>query len=96
MNTTDTTIQIRINSQVKKSAQKAFKNMGLDLSSGVKYLLTQISNPRGVTYVCPFGFLHKYTPEVIAKYEREAQHALKHGKSYYSTKALFRDILEKK
>lgn len=96
MNTSDTTIQIRINSKVKKSANKAFRNMGLDLSSGVKYLLTQISNPKGVTYICPFGFLHKYTPEMIAKYEREAQYELKHGKSYRSARALFRDILGNK
>ena len=92
---TDTTIQIRINSHTKKSAQKAFKNMGLDLSSGVKYLLTQVSNPKGVTYMCPFGFLHKYTPEMISKYEKEAKHAMKYGKGYRSTKQMFDDMLSR-
>lgn len=89
----NTTIQIRIDRKMKESAQKAFKNMGLDLSSGVKYLLTQVSNPKNIVYMCPFGFLHKYTPEMIEKYEREAEQAIKSGKGYRSTPKMFDDII---
>ncbi len=92
----NTTIQIRIDQATKTKAQKAFKNMGLDLSSGVKYLLTQVSDPKNTPYVCPFGFMHKYTPQMFAKYEKETEYALKYGKRYSSTKKMFDDMLSKK
>jgi len=89
----NTTIQIRIDSLTKARAQKAFKNIGLDLSSGIKYLLTQVSDPKNTNYMCPFGFMHNYTPQTLKKYEKEVQHALKHGKGYFSTKKMFDDLL---
>lgn len=88
----NTTMQIRIDSSTKVRAQKTFKNMGLDLSSGIKFLLAREMNPKNITYICPFGFMHKYTPEMLAKYEKEAQGALKHGKGYSSTKEMFDDL----
>ena len=91
----NTTIQIRIDSPTKTRAQKMFKEMGLDLSSGIKFLLARESNPKNITYICPFGFMHKYTPEILAKYEKEAEWALKYGKGYTSTKEMFDDILKK-
>jgi len=92
----NTTIQIRIDSPTKIKAQKAFRGMGLDLSSGIKYLLTQVSDPKNTNYICPFGFMHKYTPEMLAKYEKEAKWALKHSKRYSSTKKMFDDIMSGK
>lgn len=91
----NTTIQIRIDSPTKIKAQKAFKNMGLDLSSGIKYFLTQVSDPRNTTYICPFGFIHKYTPEMLAKYEKEAKWVLKHEKGYTSAREMHDAILAK-
>ena len=88
----NTTMQIRIDKPTKVKAQKAFKSMGLDLSSGIKFLLAREINPKNITYICPFGFMHKYTPEMLAKYEKEAQWALKHGKRYSSTKEMFDDL----
>lgn len=92
----NTTIQIRIDQTTKTKAQKAFKNMGLDLSSGIKYLLNQVSSPNNTTYICPFGFMHKYTPEMLKEYEKEAQYAIKHGKRFSSAKEMLDDILAKK
>jgi addiction module RelB/DinJ family antitoxin len=89
----NTTIQIRVDSSTKARAIKAFKNIGLDLSSGIKFLLTQVSNPNNTDYVCPFGFMHKYTPKMFKQYEKEVQHTLKHGKGYLSTRKMFDDIL---
>jgi len=88
----NTTIQIRIDSKTKQDAQKAFKNMGLDLSSGVKYLLTQVGNPKNNTYVCPFGFMHRYTPEMLQKFEKEVEQVISKGRKYSSTKKMFDDI----
>lgn len=92
----NTTIQIRIDQATKTKAQKAFKNMGLDLSSGVKYLLTQVGSPNNLTYMCPFGFMHKYTPEILNSFEKEVKDVIKNGKRYSSTKAMFDDIMAKK
>ena len=85
-------MQIRIDSSTKNKAQKVFKSMGLDLSSGIKFLLAKEMNPKNVTYICPFGFMHKYTPKMLAKYEKEAEWAIKHSKGYSSTKEMFDDL----
>ena len=92
----NTTIQIRIDSKTKAKAQKAFKGMGLDLSSGLKYLLTQVGNTNSLSYICEFGYMHKYTPGMFKKWEKEAAWALKHGKGYKNTKEMFDDILDHK
>lgn len=92
----NTTIQIRIDQATKAKAQKAFKNMGLDLSSGIKYLLTQVGKADSLSYVCDFGYLHQYTPEMLKKYEKEADYAIKHGKKFSSAQAMMKDIKSKK
>ena len=91
----NTTIQIRIDRATKTKAQKAFRNMGLDLSSGVKYLLARELNPENITYVCDYGYLHKYTPEMLKKFKKEAQWAVKHGKGYASAKEMHDDIMKR-
>lgn len=92
----NTTMQIRIDKASKSKYQKMFKNMGLDLSSGIKFLLARENNPENLTYICPFGYMHKYTPKMLKKYEKEAEWTLKHGKGYSSTKEMMDDILSKK
>lgn len=42
MNTTQTTLQIRIDQKTKKKAMETFEAMGLDISSGVKLFLNQV------------------------------------------------------
>ncbi len=91
----NTTIQIRIDNAAKSRYQKMFKSMGLDLSSGIKYLLAREKNPENITYVCDYGYLHKYTPKMLKKYEQEAKWAIKHGKGYTSAKEMHDDIMKK-
>ncbi len=88
----NTTIQIRIDSPTKLKAQKAFKNMGLDLSSGIKYLLTQVSNSNSLSYICDFGYLHKYTPEMLKQFQKEEKLALKKKPRFSSVKEMFDDL----
>jgi DNA-damage-inducible protein J len=89
----NTTLQIRIDQQTKTKAQKAFKGMGLDLSSGVKLFLTQVGN----TGEIPFRiFTADNLPEATKKkIVREANYALKHGKRYANIEDAHRDILGK-
>ena len=44
-------MQIRIDASIKAKAQKAFKEMGLDLSSGVKMFLNQVSIDQCMPFV---------------------------------------------
>lgn len=91
---TNTTIQIRIDASTKARAQKVFKNKGLDLSSGIKYLIAREIDPRNITYICDYGYLHKYTPEMLKKFQKEESMVLKRKPRFSSVKEMF-DHLEK-
>jgi len=90
----NTTIQIRIDQATKAKSKKTFKNMGLDLSSGIKYLLARENNPENITYICDYGYLHKYTPKMLEKFKKEEREALKRKPRFKSVKEMF-DHLEK-
>ncbi len=88
----NTTLQIRIDKKTKNAAQKAFRSMGLDMSSGVKLYLAQVVNKQEI----PFHVMSAdYWPiEKKRRILKEAEHALKHGKSYTSAKELHDDIIK--
>ena len=88
----NSTIQIRIDKKMKKDADKTLKDMGLDMSSGIKLFLNEIIRERSL----PFRVLttNGYTPEYEERMIREGNYALKHGKSYKNAKEIFNDILK--
>jgi len=88
-----TTLQIRIDKKTKDAAQKAFRSMGLDMSSGVKLYLAQVMHTKTI----PFPVLSAdYWPiEKKRQIIKEAKWALKHGKMYTSAKELHDDILKR-
>ncbi len=88
----NTTLQIRIDKKTKDAAQKAFRSMGLDMSSGVKLYLTQVAAEKRI----PFPVLSAdYWPrEKKLRLLKEAEHALKYGKRYTSFKEMHEDILK--
>jgi DNA-damage-inducible protein J len=45
------TIQIRIDEKTKKQASKVFKSLGLDMSSGIKLYLQQVSMRKGIPFL---------------------------------------------
>lgn len=57
----NTTIQVRIDSKLKKDVSKIFESLGLDLSSGIKMYFNQVLLKKGI----PFRVLTEngYTPE---------------------------------
>lgn len=83
-----TTINIRIDENLKAKASKTLEKMGLDLSSGVKLFLHQtIKEDR-------LPFHPSNNPKAIrAMWDKEVEDALKNGKSYSSTKEMFDDII---
>jgi addiction module RelB/DinJ family antitoxin len=68
----NTTLQIRIDKRVKERARKAFAKRGLDMSSGVKLMLTQVANADAP----------ERSRAHIRALEREAAYTKKHGKAY--------------
>jgi DNA-damage-inducible protein J len=84
-----TTLNIRIDENLKNKANKTFASMGLDMSSAVKLFLHQTITENGL----PFHPTNN--PKVIrAMWDREVADALMNGKSYTSTKEMFDDIIK--
>jgi DNA-damage-inducible protein J len=88
----NTTLQTRIDAKLKKEASKALKDMGLDLSTGVKMFLTQVVRTKSIPFEI---FTYDNIPET-EKLElvKEAKYALKHGKRYATIQDAHRDILK--
>lgn len=86
-----TTLQIRIDKKMKDAAAKTFRSMGLDMSSGVKLYLAQVVNQKEIPF--PVMSADYWPREKKLALMKEAEYALKHGKSYTSAKELHDDIL---
>ena len=84
----NTTIQIRIDSPTKLRAQKAFKDMGIDMSSGMKMFLNQVA----IDQCMPFIPSTKKPRAIRKQWDKEYEWVIKHGKGYASTKEMFDDI----
>ena len=88
----NTTIQVRVDKNTKKEADKTFKKMGLDISSGIKLFLHRVIQSHSI----PFQIRTEngFTPEQEKKMLKETEYALKHGKSYASIEELHNDIMK--
>ena len=85
----NTTIQIRIDQATKTKAQKAFRGMGIDMSSGMKMFLNQVA----VDNCMPFIPSTIKTRAIRKIWDKEFYWALKHGKGYKTAEAMHADIL---
>ncbi|OGI77462.1 hypothetical protein A3C57_03020 [Candidatus Nomurabacteria bacterium RIFCSPHIGHO2_02_FULL_33_12] len=86
------TVQIRIDEKTKLAAQKTFKMMGMDMSSGVKMFLTQVVKDQ----CFPFVPNTKKNIAMRKEWDKEVADALKNGKRYTSAREMHEDILGKK
>ncbi len=88
----NTTLQIRIDKSTKNKAQKIFKKMGVDMTSGVKLFLNQVVNTESI----PFSPRTKngFTPEYEDKLLKEVEWTEKYGKSYNTIEEAHADILK--
>jgi DNA-damage-inducible protein J len=83
-----TTLNIRIESDVKAKASKTLASIGLDMSSAVKMFLNQVITEKGLPFTPT-----KNAKVIRARWDREVTEALKSGKSYKTAEELHRDIL---
>jgi len=86
-----TTIQIRVDSKMKKNAQALFEDMGLDISSGVKLYLAQVIRDKGLPFTP--RTVNGFSPAYEARILREVAQAEKSGKRYSSVKDALADIV---
>ena len=86
-----TTLQIRIDKDIKTKAQKIFKEIGIDMSSGVKLFLSNIVNTGSLTFTPRTKNGH--TEEQEDRMLREVDEALKYGKRYKNARELHNDII---
>ncbi len=62
----NTTLQIRIDSKTKTAARKVFRDLGVDMSSGVKMFLQQVVNTESI----PFEIRTKVSENIKMKNEK--------------------------
>ncbi len=91
MSNLQTTIQIRVEETLKNKASKALKNMGLDLSSGIKMFFTEVATSEAIPFYPSTTRGKKLRHYEL--YKQEILEAEKNGKRFNSTKEMLDDIL---
>ncbi len=91
IDTMNSTIQVRVAVDTKRKADKAFKKMGLDLSSGIKLYLHQVIHSGSIPFIIRTE--NGFTPEQEKKMVKETKEALLRGKSFANAKELFDDVV---
>lgn len=87
-----TTMSIRIDDKLKKSAQKVAKDLGMDLSTAIKLFLVQMTWHKGLPFYV--GADCRLSPKEERHLTKLSDDAMKNGKRYTSVDALFKDILD--
>ncbi len=88
----NTTLQVRIDKKTKDRAQKVFKDMGIDMSSGIKLFLSRVVNTESIPFipVTKNGFTKKEELNIL----KEITLAKKIGETYSSADDAFNDVLK--
>jgi DNA-damage-inducible protein J len=77
---TKTIVNVRTDMTTKREAQRVFKRMGLDLSTGVNMYLSRVAQDKAMPFTP--RTVNGFTPEFEARVLREVAYAEKHGKRY--------------
>lgn len=86
-----TTLQIRIDKKTKNKAQKTFRAMGLDMSSGVKLYLAQVVKEQTIPF--PITSVNNWPAKKKQQLIKGAKEALRSGQVFRTAKELHDDIL---
>ncbi|MFA6536632.1 MAG: type II toxin-antitoxin system RelB/DinJ family antitoxin [Candidatus Paceibacterota bacterium] len=87
-----TTLQIRIDENTKKRAKKTLKDLGLDISSGVKLFLEQVITTQSIPFsaVTPAGYKLRNWKQLKIEIAEA-----KKGKGYTTAEKMHADIFKK-
>lgn len=84
-----TTINIRIDADIKNKATITLNKLGLDMSSAIKMFLTQVIHQKEIPFVSSVN-----SRRIKERWDREFEDAKKNGKTFTSAKDLMNDILK--
>lgn len=83
-----TTLNIRIEENIKAKANKTLSSLGLDMSTAVKMFLSQVITENGLP------FTPTNNKAVLRdRWDKQASYALKNGKIYKTGKDVLTDLL---
>jgi len=83
-----TTLNVRIEENLKEKAGKTLSDIGLDMSTAIKMFLCQVVTDKGLPFTPS-----KNSVILRARWDKQASEALKHGKSYKTGKEVLADLL---
>ena len=83
-------LNVRTDTATKREAQRVFKRMGLDLSTGVNMYLSRVAQDKAMPFVP--RTINGFTPEFEAALLRETAYAEKHGKRYRTVEEALRAV----
>lgn len=83
-----TTLNIRIEENIKAKANKTLSSLGLDMSTAVKLFLNQVVIENGLPFTPT-----RNASAIRARWDKEITHAIKYGKVYKSGKEVLADLL---
>ena len=84
-------IKINIDKKTQQQATKVLETLGLDFNSGIKMFLEDIIKNKKMPFQERTD--NGFTPEQEDEMLKEAEWAMKHGKSYKTIEEAHRDIL---
>jgi DNA-damage-inducible protein J len=83
-----TTLNIRIEENIKNKANKTLSSLGLDMSTAVKMFLNQVITENGLPFTPT-----KNKSVLRDRWDRQTAHALKYSKTYKNGEEALSDLL---
>ncbi len=83
-----TTMNIRVDSEIKDTAKQIFAELGLDLTTAVNIFLRQSIREHGIPFDLKLSIPNEETKKAI----REAENGIGMSKTFNSTDELFEDL----
>lgn len=83
-----TTLNIRIEENIKAKANKTLSSLGLDMSTAVKMFLNQVITENGLPFIPT-----KNIATLRDRWDKQTAYAIKYGKSYKTGKDILVGLL---
>jgi DNA-damage-inducible protein J len=83
-----TTLNIRIEKNIKTKANKTLSSLGLDMSTAVKMFLNQVITENGLPFTPT-----KNIATIKDRWDKQTAYAIKYGKDYKTGKDVLADLL---
>ncbi len=94
MNTTDTTIQFRVDSKTKREARRVFDEFGLDMTTAIKLFLRKSITSRSIPFSIQTenGYTEKFEDSILNEKIKVDDGEFN---EYKNTKEMVHDIMNK-